>query len=111
MRILDTMILREKVRKGEEIRDFITIVNVVEYPSILRYKKFKGEVIFPEEIDYELALRLQVKLEKIGKMKGFSDLLIAAIAINRDLTLITRDKYFLDIKKVWKSFNLEFIED
>lgn len=100
MKLLDTMILREKIRNKEEIEEYTTIVNIIEFPKIITYKKFKGKVIFPDKPDYELALRLQVKLAKIGKMKPFSDLLIAAIAINRDLELVTRDKHFLDIRKV-----------
>ena len=52
------------------------------------------------QIDIELAINLQIKLRKLGKPKPIADLLIAAICINRNEELITKDKDFLDIAKV-----------
>jgi len=51
-------------------------------------------------MDIKLAINLQIKLRKLGKPKPIADLLIAAICINRNEELITRDKDFLDIAKV-----------
>ncbi|MEM3713245.1 MAG: type II toxin-antitoxin system VapC family toxin [Thermoproteota archaeon] len=50
--------------------------------------------------DVLLALELQVKLGEIGKPKGLSDLLIAAISINRGEELVTCDEDFENIVKV-----------
>jgi len=47
-----------------------------------------------------LAYNIQLKLTAIGKSKSFADLLIAAICINRNEELITKDKDFLNIAKV-----------
>ena len=52
------------------------------------------------QIDIELVINLQIKLRKLGKPKLIADLLIAAICINRNEELITKDKDFLDIAKV-----------
>jgi predicted nucleic acid-binding protein len=41
--------------------------------------------------DILLALELQIKLRKTGKPKGLSDLLIAAISINRQEELLSSD--------------------
>jgi len=95
--ILDTSILIEKVRRREAIREDITVVSIVEFPQILAYRKFSGRIIYPMPEDYELAYKLQLKLMKAGRPKPFSDLLIAAICINRNEELITNDEDFKDI--------------
>jgi len=48
----------------------------------------------------DLAIELQVKLRARGKPKPFSDLLIAAICINRDEELVIKDTDFEDIAEV-----------
>lgn len=50
--------------------------------------------------DILLALELQIKLRKTGKLKGLSDLLVAAISINRQEELLSSDEDFEDIVKV-----------
>ena len=100
MTILDTSILIEKVKRREEIREDITVVSIVEFPQILAYRKFSGRIIYPMPEDYELAYKLQLKLMKAGKPKPFSDLLIAAICINRNEELITNDEDFKDIANI-----------
>ncbi|MCI4439545.1 DNA-binding protein [archaeon] len=50
--------------------------------------------------DILLALELQIKLRKTGKLKGLSDLLIAAISIKRQEELLSSDEDFEDIVKV-----------
>jgi len=100
MAIIDTNIVIERIRKKEEIKENITIVTLIEHPRISRYKKFYGKVLLPGIDDFELAYNIQLKLTAIGKLKPFADLLIAAICINRNEELITKDKDFLDIAKV-----------
>jgi len=51
-------------------------------------------------MDIKLAINLQIKLRKLGRQKPIADLLIAAICINRNEELITRDKDFLDIAEI-----------
>ena len=100
MTILDTSILIEKVKRREEIREDITVVSIVEFPQILTYRKFSGRIVYPMPEDYELAYKLQLKLMKSGRPKPFSDLLIAAICINRNEELITNDEDFKDIANI-----------
>jgi predicted nucleic acid-binding protein len=72
----------------------ITAVTLVEYPKIVYYKHFSGGVIFPIYEDYIVAHRLQLALIGLGKPQAFSDLLVAAVAINRGEELATRDRDF-----------------
>ena len=103
MTILDTSVLIDKIKLRKPINEDITVVTLIEYPKIIYYKYFYGGVVFPIRQDFILAHRLQLELLKIGKPQAFSDLLIAAIVINRDEELITRDqdfKYISDAAKM-----------
>jgi len=103
MTILDTSVVIDKVKLRKPINEDITVVTLVEYPKIVYYKYFYGGVVFPIKQDFVLTHRLQLELLKIGKPQAFSDLLIAAIVINRDEKLITRDqdfKYISDVARM-----------
>ncbi len=103
MTILDTSVVIDKVKLRKPINEDITVVTLIEYPRIVYYKYFYGGVVFPIRQDFILAHRLQLELLKIGKPQAFSNLLIAAIVINRDEELITRDqdfKYISDAAKI-----------
>lgn len=76
------------------------MITVIEYPMILEYAYFRGEILYPETEDLRLVLELQSKLRKIGKMKAAADLIIAATCINKDKTLLTVDSDFEDICRV-----------
>jgi hypothetical protein len=51
-------------------------------------------VVFPVYEDYIVAHRLRLGLIGLGKSQAFSDLLVAAVAINRGEVLATRDGDF-----------------
>jgi len=98
--ILDTSIIIEKLKNNEQISDNITEVSAIEYPPILSYGKFNGKIFLIQRKDVLLALELQIKLRETGKPKGLSDLLIAAISINRQEELLSSDEDFEDIVKI-----------
>jgi len=100
MTILDTSIVIDRVKLRKRINEDITVVTFIEFPKIIYYKYFYGGVIFPIRQDFILAHKLQLELLKIGKPQAFSDLLVAAIVINRDEELITRDQDFKHISGV-----------
>jgi len=80
-----------------KIDEMVMVVSLVEFPSVLEYAKFQGSTIYPTSDDIDLAVELQLKLKNRGKPKTFTDLLIAAICINRNEELVTKDKNFRDI--------------
>ena len=98
--VIDTNILIELHRKEEEVRENITVISVIEFPPILRYEKFHGEIYTIKPEDQILAIKLQRRLRRLGKPKSVPDLLIAAICINRNEELLTKDEDFLEISKV-----------
>jgi len=97
--ILDTSVVIEKVKKEEEISEDITSITLIEYPPIKDYKKFRGKIYFVNEEDQIQAVLLQAKLREIGSPMSVGDLLIAAVCINRNKSLLTKDKDFLTIQK------------
>ena len=100
MAVIDTNVAIDRVRNREEVTEAITGVTFVEFPQIARYSHFNGDVLFPTLDDFLLAHRLQEKLLERGEPRGFADLLIAAICINRGEELITRDSDFVAIAEV-----------
>ncbi|MFA4639989.1 type II toxin-antitoxin system VapC family toxin [Pyrococcus kukulkanii] len=108
MVILDTNIVIERVKNRQEINENITGVTFVEYPAIVRYKRFYGNILFPTFEDILLTHNIQISLLKIGKPKPFADLVIASICINNGEELVTRDSDFLDIAEV-SDLKLKFI--
>ncbi|WP_425585279.1 type II toxin-antitoxin system VapC family toxin [Sulfurisphaera tokodaii] len=57
-------------------------------------------VVYPTKEDYELALKIMVKLRKIGKPVNVVDIILASIAINHNMIVVTNDRDFDLIKKV-----------
>ncbi|HII73330.1 TPA: PIN domain nuclease [Sulfurisphaera tokodaii] len=75
------------------------MLNVIEYPPILNLRN-KLLVVYPTKEDYELALKIMVKLRKIGKPVNVVDIILASIAINHNMIVVTNDRDFDLIKKV-----------
>ena len=105
----------KKIKKKEEIHENVTEISVLEFPPILKYRRFFGKIYLVERRDFDLALKLQVKLRKAGMQKAVPDLLIASICINRNEELITKDEDFFDIavassfdlgRKIWKNIEI-----
>ncbi|MBD3206316.1 DNA-binding protein [Candidatus Bathyarchaeota archaeon] len=97
MVILDTGPILDRVKQSKDIPENLTIVTVIEWPRILEYSRFSGNVLYPQTQDFQVAFEIQRNLISIGKMKGFADLVIAAICIRKDELLITKDSDFTDI--------------
>jgi len=100
MSVLDTSVLMDKIRDNVSIHENVTEITVLEFPPILKYSKFYGRIYYLKRSDLNLALKIQLNLRKVGAQKPIPDILIAAICINRNEELITKDSDFLDISKV-----------
>jgi len=75
----------------------VSIITVIEWPPVLNYV---NGVLYPTKSDYAKAVELQVRLRKRGEPLPATDLIIAAMAINNDVTLVTLDEHFQVIRKV-----------
>lgn len=97
MVVLDTGVILDRIRKRLDIGEDVTVISAIEYPPILEYIGFRGKVFYPRSEEFKLAYEIQERLYRIGKMKGFADLLLASICINRREKLVTKDADFKDI--------------
>ena len=95
--LYDTSVVIEVVAKNrQKIQGFISILMAIEYPPALSYA---SKVLYPEKRDYHLAIKWQALLRRRGNPIPAVDLIIAAQAYNRHLTLITHDKHFEILKR------------
>jgi tRNA(fMet)-specific endonuclease VapC len=104
--IYDTNRLIDAYRERETLDGYTTILNLIEFPKAI---EFNLRVLFPSESDYHLALIISTELIKIGKPIPAVDSVIAAVTLNNKLKLITKDKHFLTVKEVRKSFKVDVI--
>jgi len=66
MTTIDTHIVIEKYRKGEEIRENITEITLIEFPPILAYRLFRGKIHVLERKEVLPAIELQRRLRASG---------------------------------------------
>ena len=102
-KLYDRRELIECYKNGVSIREYTTILNLIEFPKALELDLV---AIYPSKLDYELALKLSTELLRIGKPVPAIDAVIAATALNRKLKLVTRDKHFMAIKEIREDFKL-----
>ncbi len=95
--LYDTSAVIEVVAKNRQrVRGYVSILTVIEYPPALNYA---SKVLYPEKRDYHLAVKWQALLRRKGNPMPAVDLVIAAQAYNKGLTLVTRDKHFEVLKR------------
>ena len=82
-----------------------TVLNVIEYPKSIQKD---NEIIWPTRDDYVVAIEIMVALLDSGKPIPAVDVLVAAMCLNRKLTLVTKDRHFSYVKLVREEFSLEF---
>ena len=107
MAILDTNVVIEKVKHKEKIEEDITVLTLIEFPKVAFYERFYGNIVYPEEEDFELASKVQLELLKMGKPQDPVDVLIASIVVNLNVGLTTYDGDFLYIKEAMKSLGYD----
>ncbi len=87
-------------------RGLLTVFTLIEHP----YSAKQGvSVIYPSKADYLKAIEVSDKLYHEGTPVGAVDVLIASIALNRDLSVVTQDKDFEKINAVERKLKIEFI--
>ncbi len=97
--LYDTSAVIELVarRRRRLVPGAVTILTAVEYPPAARYAL---EIVYPGKRDYALAVKWQALLRRRGSPLPAVDLVIAAVAYNRGMELVTLDKHFNVIREV-----------
>ncbi len=104
--VYDTNELIDFLKKSKlNLTGFTTIFNLVEFPKAMEFEELT--VIYPNVEDYEESVNISIALLQKGTPLPAIDILVAAMCINRDLVLCTKDIHLTAIKSVRKSFKLE----
>ena len=82
----------------------ITVFTVLEHPPAANY----FDVVLPEVRDYARAADLAIALRRNGTPIGAVDVMIAAMCINRNAKVVTKDRDFLVVREVVPEFEIEF---
>lgn len=121
--ILDTTMLIETIDHGRHMDllnedNSISIISIYEF---IRYKKkmLENKLLLEDSFDtMEItnpvllkAAEIFVKLKENGAIINENDIYIASTAIVNNLKLHTKDKDYLQIKKYFKDFKLQFVKD
>ena len=89
-------VIRIVAKNRQRVQGYMSVLTVIEYPPALSYA---SRILYPEKKDYHLAVRWQTLLRRKGSSIPAADLIVAAQAYNRNLTLITCDKHFELLKR------------
>ncbi|WP_457753364.1 type II toxin-antitoxin system VapC family toxin [Thermococcus sp.] len=107
-KLYDTNVLIEARRSKKPLFGYTTILNLIEYPKATFFELI---FLYPSKEEYKLAVKISKELVKRGNPIPAVDILIAAIALNRNLTLVTKDKHFLLIKDLYPELKVEIWEE
>ena len=103
--VYDTNELIAFLKEGKpDLKGFTTVFSLIEFPKSLDFEQLT--VIYPSLEDYEEGVEISSELLQRGKPMPAIDIMIAAMCIRRNLTLLTRDNNFTAIKSIKKDFKL-----
>lgn len=101
--LYDTNVLIEAVKSGKKLNGYTTVLNIVEFPRGL---ELGLTVITPTLEDYLLAIKISQAMVKKGTPIPAVDAIVAAVAINRELTLFTEDRHFEWVREEFRELRL-----
>jgi len=104
--LYDTNVLIEAAKSGKALNGYTTVLNVVEFPRAL---ELGLTVITPSLEDYLLAIKISQAMVRKGTPVPAVDAIVAAVAMNRELTLVTNDKHFEWIKEEFEGLKLQSV--
>jgi len=104
--LFDTNFLIDAYRGRESLDGYTTILNLIEFPKAI---EFNLRVLFPAKSYYHLALKISTELLLNGKPIPAVDSVIAAVVLNNNLKLVTKDKHFLMVKNIIKDFKVDVV--
>ncbi|PVU70572.1 PIN domain nuclease [Candidatus Nanobsidianus stetteri] len=121
--LIESSAIIDYLKGNKKVKEVILNSDDFYISSLTVYEILLGKVKESEILDFLSAFRIinltkkdaiigsQIykKLKDKGKLIGSFDILISAQAINRRLTLVTKDSDFLKVKEEFKKLNLILI--
>ena len=106
--LYDTNILLGFLRDGvPRIEGSTTSLNLIEFPRAAGIDGLK--VIIPGKEDFDEAFEIAVSLLKAGTPVPAVDIVIAAVALNRNLVISTTDRHFKAIQQINTDLQVDFV--
>nr|HDO80728.1 PIN domain-containing protein [Candidatus Bathyarchaeota archaeon] len=102
--LYDTNVIIEALKEGRKINGYTTILNLVEFPKGLEVEL---GVLTPSIKDYLLAIEISQTMVEQGTPIPAVDTVISAVAINRKLTLVTKDKHFTLVQRAYPELKIK----
>ncbi|MFA4662597.1 PIN domain-containing protein [Pyrococcus kukulkanii] len=102
-KLYDTNIMINAAKSNKKLNGYTTILNIIEFPKGAELGLI---VLTPSLEDYLLALEISQSMVDQGTPIPVIDAIIAAVALNRNLTIITRDKHFDFIRKAYPTLRV-----
>lgn len=90
------------------VNGFTTIFSIIEFPKALTLKELA--IIYPTSDDYDESLELSITLSKKGTPLQAVDIMVAAICIRRNLTLISKDDDFNAVASAVTDFRFKHVK-
>ena len=118
--LVESSAIIEYLKGNEKVREVIFKAEDFYVSSLTVYEVFLGKIeeskildflsafklLNPTKRDSVIGSRIYKRLKDKGKLIGSFDILISAQAINKGLTLVTKDSDFLKIKEEFNELNL-----
>lgn len=104
--LFDSNILIERMRNGiKRLDGSTTILNLIEFPKAVTIEGL--DIIIPGTDDFDKGFEISIKLLSVGTPIPAVDIILAAVALNRGMVLITKDKHFKYVQKLYPEFKLQ----
>ena len=102
-KLYDTNVIINAIKSSKKPKGYTTILNIVEFP---RGSELDLIVLTPSLDDYLLAIEISQTMVERGTPVPAVDAVMAAVALNRNFTIVTRDKHFNFIQKVYPKLKI-----
>ena len=104
--LYDTNVLIDRMRDGvTKVDGSTTILNLIEFSKAVTMNGL--DIILLGTDDFDKGFEISIKLLSAGTPIPAVDILIAAVAINRELVLATKDRHFEYVQKICPEFQIQ----
>ncbi len=95
----NTLIYFSKTKHAFSLnRDFTSMLSIIEHPPALGFDNLT--ILSPQEEDYDKAIEIATKLRAQGTPIPAIDIIIAAMALTYNFTVISEDRHFQEVTTV-----------
>ena len=107
--VFDTNQLIDASRKDKfDLQGLTTIFNVIEFPNATKFEELT--VLYPTLEDFQESADISLSLFRKGTPLPAVDIMVAAMCIQRNFMLCTRDPHLTNIRSIRPRFRLQLVK-